>query len=50
MSMQAGGKIERRRVNNLSELADYDIVVNCAGLASKQLFPDDKLTAVRSAS
>lgn len=44
---EAGGRIQRRKVQNLSELAEFDLVVNCAGLASKQLFPDDKLTAVR---
>ena len=49
-AVQAGGKIERRRVDSIASLAEYDLVMNCAGLASKQLFPDDKLIPVRYAS
>ncbi len=48
MLMQAGGSVQQRKINNLSEIAqEFDLVVNCAGLGSKELFKDDKLTPVR---
>jgi len=40
--------VQQRKINNLSEIAqEFDLVVNCAGLGSKELFKDDKLTPVR---
>jgi len=46
--MQAGGSVQQRKINDLSEIAqDFDLVVNCAGLGSQELFKDDKLTPVR---
>ena len=46
--VQAGGSVQQRKIKDLSEIApEVDLVVNCAGLGSKQLFKDDKLTAVR---
>lgn len=45
--VQAGGKVQRRRISDLSELADFDIVINCMGLGAKTLFHDDKLFPVR---
>ncbi len=48
MLMQAGGTVQQRKINDLSEIAqEFDLVVNCAGLGSKELFRDDKLTPVR---
>jgi len=48
MRMQAGGSVQQRKINDLSEIAqEFDLVVNCAGLGSKELFKDDKLTPVR---
>ncbi|KAL3137419.1 hypothetical protein ABBQ32_006940 [Trebouxia sp. C0010 RCD-2024] len=44
---EAGGKVQRRRISDLSELADFDIVINCMGLGAKTLFHDDKLFPVR---
>ncbi len=46
--LQAGGSMQQRKINDLSEIAqEFELVVNCAGLGSKELFKDDKLTAVR---
>ena len=40
--------MQQRKINDLSEIAqEFELVVNCAGLGSKELFKDDKLTAVR---
>ena len=39
--------LDQRRVQNLSELANYDVVVNCLGLGAKKLFSDDKMFPVR---
>jgi hypothetical protein len=48
MLLQAGGSMQQRKINDLSEIAqEFELVVNCAGLGSKELFKDDKLTAVR---
>ena len=49
MVLQAGGRVQRRKINDLSELAEFDVVVNCMGLGSKELFHDDKLFPVRYA-
>ena len=48
MLLQAGGTVQQRKINDLSEIAqEFDLVVNCTGLGSKELFKDDKLTPVR---
>ena len=47
MVAQAGGQVQRRKISDLSELAEYDVVVNCMGLGAKKLFHDDKLFPVR---
>ena len=38
-----GGEIIKRTINDLSELKDYDIIINCAGLGAKQLVNDPLL-------
>lgn len=44
----AGGRIERRRVASLGEVADeVSLIVNCAGLGAKELTGDGSLTPVR---
>lgn len=45
--LQAGGEVQRRRITDLSELAAFDLVINCLGLGAKHLFHDDKLFPVR---
>lgn len=48
MLLQAGGNVQQRRIRSLSDIGeDFDLVVNCAGLGSKQLFDDSKLVPVR---
>ena len=47
---QAGGTIKRRRlrVQQIEELAGYDLIVNCSGLhCAKKLFMDDKVYPIR---
>lgn len=45
--LQMGGVLDLRQVKHLSELANYDVVVNCLGLGAKKLFNDDKMFPVR---
>ena len=48
INTQAGGSVQRRKIHDLSEIADdFDLVVNCGGLGARQLFKDDKLYPVR---
>jgi D-amino-acid oxidase len=45
-----GGRFEYRRVGSLAELAaepDVDVVVNCSGLAARELVPDPTVYPVR---
>ena len=43
-----GGRITQRTVTNINEaLAWYDIVVNCTGLGSRELFNDKTVYAAR---
>ena len=49
MVLQAGGVLDRRKVGDLSELSEYDVVVNCLGLGALKLFNDDKMFPVRYA-
>lgn len=44
---KAGGEVRRRRISDLSDLADFDVVINCMGLGAQTLFQDDKLFPVR---
>lgn len=44
---QSKGVIERRRVQSLSEVRSYDVVVNCTGLGAKTLVGDSFLHPVR---
>ena len=48
--VQNKGIVERRRVENLSELGSYDIVVNCTGLGARTLMGDSSLHPVRGDS
>ena len=47
MILQAGGQVQRRKIHDMSELAEFDVVVNCMGLGAKELFHDAKLFPVR---
>ena len=42
-----GGIVKQRKVHNISELSSYDIVINCAGLGSNELFGDSSIYPVR---
>ncbi len=45
---QLGGRIQQKAITNIDEaLQLYDIVVNCTGLGSRQLFNDNQLFPVR---
>ena len=45
--LQVGGVLDRRKVDSLSELTGYDVVVNCLGLGAKELFNDKEMFPVR---
>ena len=43
-----GGTVVKRKLNSLQEVeGDYNVVVNCTGLGSKELVKDHKMYAVR---
>ncbi|XP_061551787.1 D-aspartate oxidase [Phycodurus eques] len=45
---KAGGKVAQRKVSSFEELSpDYDVIVNCSGLGSKELARDDGVYPVR---
>ena len=44
---EKGGLVEKRKVNNLSELISYDIIVNCTGLGGAELVNDTSMYPVR---
>jgi glycine/D-amino acid oxidase-like deaminating enzyme len=44
---QLGGKTLRRKIDHLSDLKEYDIVINCTGLGSASLVPDPTVYPVR---
>lgn len=45
--IKAGGSLQQRRVLSLDELSGFDLIVNCSGLESKTLAPDDSVYPVR---
>lgn len=46
--IKKGGKILRQKVTNVKELfTKYDIVINCCGMGSRELFNDKELEPVR---
>lgn len=45
--LSCGVRIIQRRVGSLAELTGYDVVINCAGLQSTALVPDDSLMPAR---
>lgn len=44
---RAGAKITRHTINSFSELTDFDVIINCAGLGAKYLCQDKKLVPMR---
>lgn len=42
-----GGKLEMRKVSDLRELTDYQIILNCSGVWSGELAHDDKVYSVK---
>ena len=45
--LQAGGKLRQQKITSLTELADFDMVINCGGLRGGKLFGDDKVIPIR---
>ena len=42
-----GGKVVLRKVDKISELSSYTVVVNCAGLGASQLVEDESVEPLR---
>ncbi|XP_030751718.1 D-aspartate oxidase isoform X1 [Sitophilus oryzae] len=42
-----GGKTVQRRIEHFNELSNYDVIVNCTGLASRDLLNDLDVTPIR---
>ena len=45
-----GGLILRHKVDSLQELEDYDIIINCTGLAARELVGDKSVYPIRGQS
>lgn len=46
--LEAGGRIERKRVESFEQLASFDLVINCSGIGAQKLVKDDTdLKAIR---
>lgn len=44
---QLGGRVLQRKVTNLSELHNYNVIINCTGLGSYSLVPDTTMYPIR---
>ena len=42
-----GGVIVNRKIGSLTELSDFDVVVNCSGSGARQLVGDEELQVLR---
>ncbi|KAJ8979595.1 hypothetical protein NQ317_019483 [Molorchus minor] len=42
-----GGKILTREIKDFEELSNYDVIVNCTGLCSRDLAGDDRVNPIR---
>ena len=48
--LRNGGTIIERKIENLDDFvenSEYDVIINCTGLGSKNLLKDDKLHSIR---
>ncbi|GLV40150.1 D-amino acid oxidase 2 [Carabus blaptoides fortunei] len=45
--LSKGGNLVQKKVENFNELCDYDVIVNCAGLAARNLTLDKDIHAIR---
>ena len=43
----AGGEIIKRRIQQISDLSSYNVVVNCTGLGASQLVKDESVQPLR---
>lgn len=42
-----GGQIINKKINHFDELSDFDVVLNCTGLAARHLTSDHDVHAIR---
>ena len=42
-----GGLVERRKIDSLSELEGYDVIINCSGLGARKLVGDESVYSYR---
>lgn len=45
--LNVGGRFDRRKVLSLDEFDDYDLIINCSGLGSKEFTKDTQLRSIR---
>lgn len=45
--IKAGGIFEKKKIVNFDELENFDLIVNCTGLGSKDLASDEKVIPIR---
>ena len=45
--LESNGNIIRRKIDKITELSSYDVVVNCSGLGANNLIGDTTVTPIR---
>ena len=45
--VESGGKVEKCRINSLSELSAYDVIINCTGLGARELVGDESVYPIK---
>ncbi|CRL02618.1 CLUMA_CG015799, isoform A [Clunio marinus] len=45
--LAAGGRFIKQKINNIDEVSEFDLIVNCTGLGSKEVTNDMKCFAIR---
>lgn len=43
----SGGRLEKRRIESIDEFDDFDLIINCTGLGSKEMMKDSNLSPIR---
>lgn len=45
--IKAGGKFEMRKIDNINDIDNCDLIVNCTGLGSREMANDTEMKAIR---
>ena len=45
--LASGGRLEKRKIENLEEFDHFDLIINCTGFGSKEMVKDSNLSPIR---